>query len=59
MAGINISPKALLYLTRFCPSETDLENFIQKISFQKDFGSYVSLDMVQDEFADEIGRAHV
>ncbi|MHA1610640.1 MAG: metallophosphoesterase [Promethearchaeota archaeon] len=49
---INIEPKALWYLGELHVEDRELEKFLQKISFSSSFNSYISWDLVHEEFSE-------
>lgn len=51
-SGINIEPKALTYLVDLDIDERQLERIIQKISFMKDFNSYLSYENLYQLFTE-------
>ncbi len=51
-SGINISPKALLYLKKLEINGQKLEEIIQKLSYSPNFNSHITMKTIQRDFAE-------
>jgi len=49
-SGINISPKALIYLKELVLNGLELEEIIQKLSFSPNFNSHITMKTIQRDF---------
>ena len=49
-SGINISPKALIFLKELVLNGSELEEIIQKLSFSPIFNSHITMQTIQSDF---------
>ncbi len=49
-SGINISPKALIFLKELGLNGSELEEIIQKLSFSPIFNSHITMKTIQSDF---------